>query len=108
MLQTEPRRGAAEGRECGCPPWALMCRHYDSSILTLVDNKAAEPSTHPSKGIFASVLFTVGHGDGMITCRCGCGHAVYHNLSQPSLHYDLPAAEAEFRRREAALLGRAE
>ena len=108
MLQTEPRRGAAEGRECTvCPPWVLRCAHWDGKVLALA--LSTEDTNHiapcgPMTCLKIHVNTAVGYGP----CEsCGVPDRL-HGITDFTCHDDLPAAEAEFRRREATLLGRAE
>ena len=101
-----PRRGAAEGRECGCPPWVLCCANWDGQILVLVDEDAAAPHCGID-GVLAPYCVAVIPGYG--PCSGGCGNIiVIGHDGRYSDTTNLPAAEAEFRAREAALLGRAE
>lgn len=105
MLQTEPRRGAAEGRECTvCPPWVAdegFCAHINGVVLALGRDPAVNRRYlvgGPCKA--AEINPEFGY-------LCGCDDpATFH--SDDFETDSLPATEAEFRRREAALLGRAE
>ena len=107
MLQTEPRRGAAEGRECtACPPWVVACAHWEGLITWITDCGVADSQLKNHGCSTCSDFLVYGPIERNIKCRCGDDHYVCLKLGD---HYpDLPAAEAEFRAREAALLGRDE
>ena len=99
MLQTEPRRGAAEGRDEPCLACErvvrrdgeiIACVHVDGlGVILLWDDR---PSSFHEFGVCGPGQHPAAAGGP------GC-RAVFFD--------DLPAAEAEFERR-AALLGRAE
>ena len=111
MLQTETRRGAAEGRECGCPPWAVRCAHVDGQIL-LLDNSDCplhgpiDPAYRKGDNEWAVSLWDEMRQSGRYCCKVAFFNS--SSLGNLSWYPDLPAAEAEFRAREMAMLGRAE
>ena len=105
MLQTELRRGAAEGRECTvCPPWAV-CAHFEGLVIRLCDDELArEILAVEHSHILGRFQVLTG-----VPVECWCGeHTVLDESEERFLSPSLPAAQAEFRAREAKLLGRAE
>ncbi len=95
---------AVRARECGCPPW-VECIHFDGRVTWLADSavyEAAICSGH--RDFYPGEAYSVSTG---LVAPCLTG-------GEPVLSSDLPwfyttdaaAARAEFRRREAELLGR--
>ena len=92
-------------RECSqCPPWVKACVHWEGQILSLVDQESPTPSglcdvhgAADSSGFAVCLGIQRGH--------CECGLAYTLSLEDHACP-DLPAAEAEFRKRELAMLGR--
>lgn len=92
-------------RECGCPAWVLRCAHWGDQTLRWDDTHlgmqiAPDHVRHPFQYYVA--------GPGIAEpCECG-GYDMFpskyaHLLMQTN---DFAAAEREFLRREALLLGR--
>lgn len=95
-------------RECGCPAWA-RCAHYGDEILWMSDYFGPDyPSAHRPYGKRFRV--SVGQIE-LSSCwfsKCPEVHPTLYSSEPVAGFDDLPAAEAEFRRREAAMLGREE
>ncbi|KKK89553.1 hypothetical protein LCGC14_2731950 [marine sediment metagenome] len=94
-------------RESECPicPSFVRCAHYKDLALWLSDN-AASPAI---PGHRSANTFCVSGPETPAPCRRSrCpGHLVMGEWSSNAVEFpDLPAAEAEFSRREALLLGR--
>lgn len=91
-------------RECGCPPLAKACKHFGDDTVWLITDPsyhAAHPQETPLHGVVGPCIIDLGQPG-----YCGCGALRGRKPDFYSGH--LPAAEAEFRRREAAMLGREE
>lgn len=87
---------------CGCPPWVLRCAHWEGQILVM----GPPPFDHNCCGRLTSAAFILGVGTKYVPCSCaGCGFPLLDGGPAEEFR-DLPAAEAEFARREAVLLGR--
>ena len=102
-----PRRGAAEVRECTvCPPWVLRCAHWDGQVL-IIAHEAGVPEHCGITDVIAPYCVVVVAGFEL--CVCGTVLVLKEIGAWNGFDTDsLPAAEAEFRAREAQLLGRAE
>ena len=86
-----------------CPPWVVWCAHFASRILILSDGISNPAGCARHKRW--RLLPAVGEGTGFMPRRTGCGCIGFNEdiwITLPTLS----DAEAEFRRREAALLGR--
>lgn len=97
-------RSAAVPRECDCPPW-VACVHFDETILVL---SSGESNNHDASCYRATSTVGgpyVGLLDEWIPCS-GCG--IPQASGTPFFFDSFEEAQAEFRRREAALLGRTE
>jgi hypothetical protein len=99
--------GRRAERECGCPPW-VRCVHFEGQVLWLVNRagRDQDPATAgcPKPG---GTGYAIGQGSRVLKCdRCGAHSALLLGLTGTAIFPDLPAAEAEFRAREAALLER--
>lgn len=87
-----------------CPPWAVRCAHFGGRLLTLSDiriygTSRAECSHADHSSKHYSVAFV---GEQM----CACGVRALAGPGKILLTNDRAAAEAEFARCEAHLLGR--
>jgi hypothetical protein len=95
-----PNGHRAERDGCTCPPWVLRCAHLGNHVVVLADSTLLAPTKH-------FVLNRWGVADGVMhECSCGCGLRKFGRPGNATYSNDLPAAEAEFRKREAALLER--
>jgi hypothetical protein len=111
MLQTEPRspRSAAEGRECTvCPPWVVRCAHWDGRVAWLISDSGWQEGHGQERD--ATQLYSICIGVLAEEAHFCSARPEHHCIrTEVSARADnLPAAEAEFHRREAQLLGRAE
>ena len=101
---TDPALTPQERRsECPvCPPWFVMCAHLDGQVVGLISSDLARPCL---PGHECSRAFTVNGPSSQRQCSCAVDHLVFVN---PGVReFDLfEQAQADFRRREAALLGR--
>ncbi len=108
----EPRSPRSGASECTvCPPWVLRCAHWEGQTLWLFDGTQFPYSDSHFRVGLLTVLGTLGE------CSHCSRHPILRDPSHRESHHDLPAAEAEFTKREeewkrsrdaAALLGRAE
>ncbi len=103
MESPSPNGHRAE-RECGCPPWAT-CVHWDGQIIWLADISLLPAEF--LRGHTGRSRYAVVWGGKVQPCICGNSqHLIMDGARRIDYGYDLPAAEAEFRKREAALLER--
>jgi hypothetical protein len=92
-------------RECGCPPWVIRCAHWDGQVLVLSDEAGHQTGCGFCDGNTGPQVFQM--REPWSTCPYCAGPAIYPwQVQFASCQDDLPAAEAEFHHREAALLGR--
>jgi hypothetical protein len=101
MLSPSAHPSLAQRDGCGCPPWVLRCVHWDGQILHLVDLSKHQQLCKGRKAPHGT-SWSVGQGP--------LAHAPGHIVEggrKGFLSNDLPAAEAEFFRRERELLGQA-
>ena len=91
-------------RECGCPQWVVRCAHLEGRVLALTDGY--ESKVAHSCDVFKDwegSHYSIGLSSlGYILCpdcemKCLNGSSDWHSS-------DLPAAQAEFQRRELELL----
>ena len=91
-------------RECGCPEWVVRCAHWDGQVLVLDETSEKQPGPRKHAG-FRTATFLVGTHPERHKCDC-CGTGVFMP-SESQVFFetdDLPAAEAEFHRREQELV----
>jgi len=89
---------------CGCPEWVRMCAHFEERRLALVDEMAAAKTHDCFLGNYLGGRFGVSlGGDALVDCS-ECDNQVFAITTVSYLSSDLPAAEAEFHRREQELL----
>jgi hypothetical protein len=105
-----PNGHRAERDGCGCPPW-VRCVHFEGVILGMSErDKISLPGCPLCRGGKEHALSGFGvHTFREPLQRCACGYPGWFDSQEigASAGFDnLPAAEAEFRRREAALLGK--
>jgi hypothetical protein len=109
-VMPRPNGHRAERDGCACPPW-VRCIHFDGVILGLSErDKISLPGCSDCGGgkERTNVAFGV-HTFREPVQHCPCGYPGWlsSQVVTPSMSFpDLPAAEAEFRRREAAMLRR--
>jgi hypothetical protein len=93
-------------RECDCPPWVLRCVHWEGQVLWLASLRHQDyPKAHRHQ---TAECFRVAVGQ-LAEPSCGCSppHVFLEHRGKAPSRTDLyPAAEAEFARRNAELLGR--
>lgn len=95
------RVGQHPGKECGCPPWVVRCAHFDGKTLWLVDSDLF-PAELLDDGSHIKTPYRYAAVSGVIH-NCACERHVkvtVRHLDSDSLTH----AQAEFARREAALL----
>lgn len=97
-----PTTTETRARECGCPPWATQCVHWEEQTLFLADVREHQQLHGHAVGV---PRFAVGIGT-LVDCTCGKGDNIRITHSDVGRYDTLDAARAEFRRREAELLGR--
>ena len=93
---------------CGCPPWVIRCVHWEGQILLLQDGSTAEASPC-CNGVRPAPVWWIGAIAGDWSACEVCGDASYfarQKVFALPAFIDFDAALAEFRRREALLLGR--
>lgn len=93
-----------------CPDWLERCSHFGGTIIWL--GKLSNPRVLQVLVNHAdadSVGFVVCQGESIIRCGCSPKHLRLRRGSHPlqETFSHITDAEAEFYRREAALLGRA-
>lgn len=88
--------------ECRCYPWVVRCAHLENRVVILVDNSLPTPEAlQGCHGGPSFNDFNVGSGEWKPCGEgCGMGGTTIFNPTFP----DLPAAEAEFHRREEELI----
>ena len=95
-------------RECGCPPWAKPCVHFDGQILVLADFIDPVVDDHTCRlGGPQYPAYRVGFVGDYVRCPIGGGcPALMCSDSRPWLGAfdDLAAARDEFDRRAAQLV----
>jgi hypothetical protein len=97
-----PNGHRAERDGCGCPPW-VRCVHFEGQVLTLRDNVAAK-ALHDASCISQGFVYPYSVAIGGTLRPAGCCDMDCFWNSQDLIDCpDLPAAEAEFRRREEEL-----
>lgn len=95
---------SSERDGCGCPSQVKLCAHWNGLVLVLSERFATPAHPFAFKAPFGVVL-----GGPWLTCGCHGLRARRGIDNVYVLDFDtFPAAEAEFRRREAAMLGREE
>ena len=105
--QAQEPRARAERDGCGCPAWVLRCLHWEGRILVLVDRKlvlSCSLAGNPQAGF---ACWDLAHFASKQRC-CGRHYALLDRRNFKAYGIDLPAAEAEFARRERQLLGRSD
>jgi hypothetical protein len=90
-MPSSPNGHRAE-RECPCPSWAKPCIHFEGQVVYVVDK-------------VLTGWYEV-HGPTTILVESEDAEVRRHTGCIPLVTQSLPAAEAEFRKREAALLER--
>lgn len=104
---TEAQDARAQRDGCGCPDFVLRCGHWDGQVLRLVGNSAAKLLHDPRcRCQLFGPNYTVADGGQLGPAMCGCDMENFWNASGGTRFDTLPAAEAEFARRERELLGR--
>lgn len=101
------RRNGSGGRECSCPEWVLKCAHWDGQLLIIADY--VQPCRHIcSRSAPQLPRYRTGLLVGFRPCEVkDCPEVMGEGDEAWSIQTDdLPAAEAEFSRREALMLGR--
>ncbi len=85
-----------------------MCIHIDGRlVLSLRDSLACKALHRASCGSQSFPFnYSIGSGGRLARADCGCDMENFWGTTMQAKFPDLPAAEAEFRKREAALLGR--
>lgn len=84
-----------------CPPWVLRCGHFEEQTLYLCDVK-----THLHNHSVKVLRYAVTLGE-LVDCNCGRGDNILVTDEEgPGRYKNLAEAQAEFTRREAALLRR--
>lgn len=97
---------SAERDGCGCPPWVLRCAHWEGRILVLADKRISR-SLHVCGMTFAGEEdFSVANRKPEHWHPALCGCPLIHGYAIGTPFPNLPAAEAEFERRQLVLLGR--
>lgn len=97
-------------KECGCPDYAVQHAHFEGQILAITDDYAAarahKESCRCHSYDFKQYKVLCGNLIGLHPCGCGVrgfdGAAIHGYFS------DLPSAQAEFDKRNLALMGREE
>lgn len=85
---------------CACPPWVVRCAHWDGRVLVL-----APLTMHPGHQVLSP--WAVWSGTEWFKHGLGCTECIgLFGEGATSQWASLPAAEAEFSRREAELLRR--
>ena len=96
----------SEGRECPlCPAWVVRCAHWEGKVLVIARSIRRGGRRFPLSGLHPKVRFDYSVVSGMFEdCVCCGTEKALFPVDQAFDTDDLPAAEAEFARREAALL----
>lgn len=97
LRERDPRQ------ECGCPPWVLMCAHWDGYITTLVTEGKEQEHAPGCLTEVCPAPYHVNNSTGYGPCN-GCG--VPDRLLGITEYWcgeNLPAAQAEFARRAELL-----
>ncbi len=99
LARSESRDG------CQCPPWVLRCVHFEGQVLRLHDLNVGMSlhDPHCSRRNFP-LSYAVALGGELRPATCGCKLDTCHDPTFRRMFRDLPAAEAEFERREALLV----
>lgn len=98
-------------RECtACPPWVLRCAHWCGRLIVLTPTRLPVEE-HRDPWCLRNTCehpFHVNEApDRRVPCAtCGVPNRLL--IESYTCHDNIPAAEAEFHRRELALLGREE
>jgi len=96
-------------RECNqCPPWVVRCAHWDGRLITLSDSEVAA-TLHVCGYPFEVDRYRVNTLEESDWHPASCGCPLLKGLktgNQSTFGDNFPSAEAEFYKREAALLGR--
>ena len=88
---------------CGCPEWVVRCAHFEGRIVFFA--KRLETKHTCGRIQFRSEPYCVGTDSGWIPCEHVACPDVMGCDADFSLFPNLPAAEAEFHRREQELIG---
>jgi hypothetical protein len=95
--ETAPSPGTAVPRECGCPACAVRCAHWDGKVVWLVNYRYGRSCLAAGRHLWRW------HVRGPCVLPLEQDHIPWGGF-----HVSAAKAEADFRRREAELLGRAE